>query len=69
MQFYDKEQLEEWLGLSKVSNVTLLGDEIPNLTRVLSAMNQGTPLWKWAVMLSLLFLIFEILLIRLWKNA
>lgn len=69
MRFFDKDQLEEWLSRSQGARATLLGDEIPDLTRVLTVLNQGTPLWKWAVVLSLLFLILEILLIRFWKSA
>jgi len=69
MRFFGKEKLQEWLSTFKGGRFALLGDEIPDLTRVLTVTNQGIPLWKWAVVLSLLFLITEILLIRFWKTA
>lgn len=69
MRFLNEEKLDDWLSASNGFRATILGDEIPNLTRMLTVMNQGTPLWKWAVVLCLLFLILEICLIRFWKTA
>lgn len=69
MRFFNKDQLEEWLSASKGIRANLLGEEIPNLTRLLTVANQGTPLWKWAILGGLLFLFLEICLIRFWKTA
>lgn len=69
MRFLGKDQLDDWLSRAPEGRAALLSDEIPDLTRVLTVLNQGTPLWKWAIVLSLLFLILEILLIRFWKSA
>ncbi len=38
-----------------------------DLTELISSNRQGKPLWKWCVLLALLFLATEIALIRLWK--
>jgi hypothetical protein len=38
------------------------------LTRQIELMNQGTPLWKWFILASLLFMAIEILLIRKMKE-
>jgi hypothetical protein len=39
-----------------------------DFTDLIQSTQQGKPLWKWCIILSLLFIAAEIALIRLWKN-
>ena len=40
-----------------------------DFTQLIESTQQGKPLWKWCIILSLIFIGIEIALIRLWKNG
>jgi hypothetical protein len=40
-----------------------------DFTQLIESTQQGKPLWKWCLILSLLFIAMEIALIRVWKNT
>jgi hypothetical protein len=42
--------------------------EESNMTQLIESNRQGKQLWRWCLILGLLFIAFEIALIRLWKN-
>jgi hypothetical protein len=44
------------------------GTYAQDFSTVVSAQSQGTHLWKWCLILTLLFLLAETLLLRLWKS-
>ena len=62
----DKE-LEQ--GVSGFPNFTLLQPGNKSLTESLAELDQGKKLWKWCVVLALLFLAAEIALLRLWDTT
>ena len=39
-----------------------------NFTKMINAKQRGVELWKWAIILALLFLAIEVLLLRFWKT-
>ncbi len=48
-------------------NVSIVSSSNAGVSGVLSELNRGTPLWKWCLILTLLFLAAEIALLRFWK--
>lgn len=56
--------------LSQQANLKVweAGDET-DITQMIEDTRQGKPLWKWCIILSLIFIAAEIALIRLWKNG
>ena len=44
-------------------------DDNKDFTRLIEETQQGKQLWKWCIILALLFIGLEIALIRLWKNT
>lgn len=67
LQSYTSGQISEQIQQYKLSNMQLLSPEIPNLTKKLNQLAEGIALWKYCIMLVLLFLLIEILLLRFWK--
>ena len=61
--------------LNETDLVTLAGDHIniieaasaSNLTPLIGERSQGVTLWRWCIILALLFLGIEVLLLRFWK--
>jgi len=56
--------------LKQHKNITVwdVGDET-DFTPLIASTQQGKPLWKWCIILSLIFIAAEIALIRLWRFA
>jgi hypothetical protein len=44
-------------------------NEKTNFTQLIEETHQGKQLWKWCIILALMFIGIEILLIRFWKNV
>ncbi len=58
----------EELAQHKNLKVWNVSDET-DFTQLIESTQQGKPLWKWCIILSLIFIGMEIALIRLWKNT
>lgn len=64
-RFADEDMLaKHFEGFNRMD---LSGSKAP-VSETLKKGRQGTPLWKWCILGVLVFLLFEILLLRLWKN-
>lgn len=64
---YSVAELEGMLAERGLTNYRVLEGTPEDLSLRLTELDQGRKLWKWAVLLALLFLIAEVLLIR-WKR-
>jgi hypothetical protein len=64
---YDAGELKTLIEKNTNANITLLDSENKNLTHAIAQMSEGIRLWKYCVMLVLLFIAAEILLIRFMK--
>lgn len=67
MRFYSAEDLQKQLDEKNINNVTVLKASNNNLTTMLKENATGKKLWKLFLVLALLFLLSEILIIRLFK--
>lgn len=71
---YDRKESDLTLvpveALPTGSNIKLwVENEEADLTHLIESTQHGKPLWKWCIILSLVFIGLEIALIRLWKNV
>lgn len=67
MHFYSKDDLDKAIAENHLTGFTTLAATAKNITGYLQQANYGKQLWKWCVIAVLIFLGFEILLLRLWK--
>lgn len=67
LSVYAPEQLEDMIGKYGLDHVALMDDPERNYTQVISGLIEGRPLWKYCIILALVFITMEILLIKLWK--
>ncbi|MGE5356964.1 MAG: BatA domain-containing protein [Deltaproteobacteria bacterium] len=70
-----KESQLDYTDIGKISdklnkNVKIFDNKNKNFnfTKLINAKQRGIELWKWAVILALIFLAIEIILLRFWKN-
>ena len=67
MSFYTTEELEAYLSDTGNTSVMIIkGDETP-FVQTLKALSQGVHLWRWFILLALMFLAIEVILLRFWK--
>ncbi|MGZ4076963.1 MAG: hypothetical protein ACXVDW_05375, partial [Bacteroidia bacterium] len=65
---YNSDQLKEQLKSSGLININVLEVNSKSLTSSLSEAEQGKKLWKLCLLLTLVFLAFEVLLLRFMKG-
>ena len=68
MNFYNQEGLQKQLDETGLRNLHVIEPGEKKLTAALQEVNDGKKLWKLFLVLALVFLAFEILIIRLFKN-
>ncbi len=64
LQYFRPEELKSTLG-EKVNVIEALDSAV--LTASIEENNKGVSLWRWCILLALLFLLAEVLLLRFWK--
>lgn len=69
MQFQDEAGLREVAEKSGLKKWDYMKAANPDLTSEIRTLQQGIPLWKYAVICALIFLLLEIMLIRYWKTS
>lgn len=62
------DELEKDLNRARIKYFAVFQDKKTPLTQQIHEMNQGTPLWKWFILLTLLFIAGEIVLVRILKD-
>jgi hypothetical protein len=64
MEFLTSDELKDWIG--KQSNIELM--EVQNKTIKTNMVREEKPLWKFFILIAIVFLIFEILIIKVMKS-
>lgn len=64
MEFYQADELADLVG----TDVSIIeGGTAQDFSEIITTQSKGTPLWKWCLVLALIFLALETLLLRFWK--
>ncbi|MCX6231676.1 MAG: BatA domain-containing protein [Bacteroidetes bacterium] len=67
LECYTANEIENQIKDKQLSNFTLIDGAKKHLGLLIKEINQGFKLWKLFVILALIFLLGEVVLIRLWK--
>ncbi|MFZ4398699.1 MAG: BatA domain-containing protein [Bacteroidales bacterium] len=67
LDFLSIKEIEQKIKDKQLNNFTLIESEKKHLGLLIKEINQGIKLWKLFVILSLIFLLGEVVFIRLWK--
>jgi hypothetical protein len=63
-----EKDLKKGIGRFITGNIHLLTGKKYSVSDQIKKINEGTPLWKWFLLIALLFIAIEILLIRLFRD-
>lgn len=68
--FYNEDALSELIGQTPAANKLNIfsNTQNANFETLIGERSQGVVLWRWCLILALLFLLFEVLILRFWKN-
>ncbi len=67
LDFFTFKEIEQQIKDKQLNNFTLIESGKKHLGMLIKEINQGIKLWKLFVILALIFLLGEVVLIRLWK--
>lgn len=69
MQFYNESGLPAALSEAGLANAQVYKAAEPDFTKTINRAAEGISLWKYCIILTLVFLLAETLLLRFWKTA
>lgn len=67
LNYYDAVQIDSMVRVDGWKNTAVLNTAVKDAGEVLSSQKEGVKLWRWFVLLALIFLLIEVLLIRFWN--
>jgi len=65
LAFYDRSEIKKMIADAHLDHCSVVTSADKSMTDYIRQRSQGTPLWRWCILLTLLALLAEILLIRL----
>ncbi len=68
LSVYSSEELKHIIESAFLNNFTVLDASVGNIASKLSELSEGKKLWKLCIIFALLFIAFEIALLRFWKS-
>ena len=68
MKYYSADELISMLDKKEIKHIRVLAQSQKAVGQAISELNKGKQLWKFFVLATLLFLLGEVLLIRIWKT-
>jgi len=68
LKYYTANELSSMLEKEGIKHIKVLEQSKKAVGEAISELNLGTRLWKYFVIATLIFLLLEVLLIRLWKT-
>ena len=67
LKFFSADELISLLKKKQISHIRVLAQSQKAVGQAISELNKGKQLWKYFVLAALLFLLGEVLLLRIWK--
>ena len=67
LRYFTTNELENLIETAGVKNTTVVEDVTSNFSEIFNEIQNGKQLWKWCILLALLFILAEVLITRFWK--
>ena len=67
LRVFDKKELEEKIEIAQLKNAHVVQNVEQNFSEIFDEIQNGKQLWKWCILLALLFILTEAAIIRFWK--
>lgn len=66
-EYFSEEDLQDWIKSQKINQMHVINPTDQNFSEILQDLNNGRQLWKYFIILAVIFLFCEMAVIRFWK--
>jgi hypothetical protein len=67
LRYFDSNNLKDKLEIQQLINATIIEDVESNFAEIFDEIQNGKQLWKYFILLALIFIFIEVLIARFWK--
>lgn len=67
-EYFSEEDLQDWIKSQKIKQMHVINPTDQNFSEILQDLNNGRQLWKYFIILAVIFLFCEMAVIRFWKQ-
>jgi len=67
LRYFEKDELQDKIETTQLKNAQVVQNAERNFSEIFDEIQNGKQLWKWAILLALLFILTEVALVRFWK--
>jgi len=67
LRYFDKNELQNKIEATQLKNAQVVQNAEKNFSEIFDEIQNGKQLWKWCILLALLFILTEAAIIRFWK--
>jgi hypothetical protein len=67
LRYFKKDELQDKIELAQLKNAQVVQNADRNFSEIFNEIQNGKQLWKWFILLALLFIMTEVAIIRFWK--
>jgi hypothetical protein len=68
LRYFSPAELESRIELANLEKASVMTNVSSNFAEVLQEIQKGKQLWKWCILLALLFILAEVFIARFWKQ-
>lgn len=67
LRYFDESELQDKIEIAQLKNAQVVQNTGNNFSEIFDEIQNGKQLWKWCILLALLFILSEAAIIRFWK--
>ncbi|MDX1284165.1 MAG: BatA domain-containing protein, partial [Draconibacterium sp.] len=67
LRYFDRNELKDNLERAQLNNSTIVEEVERNFSEIFEDIQNGKQLWKWCILMALLFILAEVMIARFWK--
>ena len=67
LRTFEPGELEEKIKLAQLKNAQVVQNAERSFSEIFNEIQNGKQLWKWFILLALMFILTEVAIIRFWK--
>ena len=67
LRYFEQDELQDKIEMAQLKNAQVVQNANRNFSEIFDEIQNGKQLWKWFILLALLFIFTEVAIIRFWK--
>ncbi len=67
LNYFTENELQDKIEISQLKNARVIQNTSQNFSKIFDEIQKGKQLWRWCLLLALIFILTEVAIIRFWK--